>query len=275
MHQSIKIDHVPRMSVSLQYHAVVVFITLVIVIGVSGCATSSHLVADGKSVDVAPTSNDPFEGFNRAMYRFNDFVDENALKPVAKGYKAITPRVVRRGVSNFFSNLFEPLVIVNDLLQAKFEQAASDTARFIFNTTIGLAGLIDVATPMDLKKHKEDFGQTFGKWGVGPGPYLVLPFLGPSNFRDAVGWGADQTLIPINEIERARYRWGTWGLYIVDFRYQLLGAKDILEQAAGEDPYIFVREAYRQQRQNLIYDGNPPMEYGDLLFEDDPPAASE
>jgi phospholipid-binding lipoprotein MlaA len=261
----------------LQYHAVVVLIVLftVCLLAVSGCATSGPTSANGKDAEVADTSNDPLEGFNRAMYRFNDVLDENALKPVAKGYKAITPRVVRRAVSNFFSNLFEPLVIVNDLLQAKFGQAASDTGRFIVNTTVGLVGLFDPATPMGMKKHNEDFGQTFGKWGVAPGPYLVLPFLGPRNFRDTAGWGADQFLIPINDIERSRYRWLTWTLYAIDFRTQLLGTKDMLEQAAGDDPYSFVREAYRQQRQNLIYDGNPPMEYDDLLFEDDPPAVSK
>ncbi|MDH5650026.1 MAG: VacJ family lipoprotein [Gammaproteobacteria bacterium] len=240
------------------------------VMGLSACATSGQVSVDDEVVVPPDTAavdhHDPLEKFNRAMYKFNDFVDENALKPVAKGYKAVTPNVVRKGVGNFFSNLMEPIVIINDLLQFKFEQMASDTARFLFNTTVGIGGLIDVATPMDLRKHDEDFGQTFGKWGVGPGPYLVLPFLGPRNLRDAVGWGADQKVNPINYIEPPRAKWTAWSLYVVDTRTQLLGTKDILEQAAGEDPYIFVREAYRQKRQSLVYDGNPPID-DELLFE--------
>lgn len=124
-----------------------------------------------------PTEGDPFESYNRAMFSFNDALDKNIVRPVAEGYDAVLPGPVKTGVSNFFSNLGDIFVILNDILQFKFKQAVSDTGRFLFNSTIGLYGLIDVATPMGLDKHKEDFGQTFATWGIGQGPYIVLPFL--------------------------------------------------------------------------------------------------
>ncbi len=220
--------------------------------------------------------NDPFEGFNRAMFKFNQKVDKYALKPVAKGYRAVLPSPVRKGVSNFFSNLREPIVILNALLQGKFIQAVSDLSRFIWNTTAGLYGLIDVASHMGMEKHHEDFGQTLGKWGVGEGPYLVLPFLGPSNVRDSAGLVVDYETYPPTHMEEQSTRDKLLLTETVNKRSQLLEAGDILEQAAGQDPYIFVREAYRQRRRNLIYDGNPPApEPPDFLFEDDAKPASD
>ena len=129
-------------------------------------------------------SHDPLEGFNRAMYTFNDRLDKYALKPLAKGYRAITPTGVRKSVSNFFSNLHEPMVMLNNLLQGKPGQATSDLIRFVVNSTVGIVGLFDVSSKVGLPKHDEDFGQTLAVWGVGDGPYLVLPFFGPSNLRD-------------------------------------------------------------------------------------------
>ena len=238
---------------------------LVVLVSVlSGCAST------GPDTQT-DTSNDPLEGFNRAMYRFNDVFDDVALKPAAKAYKAVTPRIARRGIGNVFSNLFEPINIINDLLQGKIKQMASDTARLFFNSTAGLGGLIDVATPMNFKQHDEDFGQTLAVWGVGSGPYIVLPIFGPSTVRGTIGLGADLMSNPITYIENDPHRRATWALYAIDTREELLGAKDILEQAAGDDPYTFVREAYYQKRTNLIYDGNPPVEDMDMLFEDDPP----
>ena len=223
-----------------------------------GCAT----------VEGPGDPNDPFESYNRSMYKFNDGVDRYVLKPVAKGYDAITPAPVQKGISNFFSNLDDVLVIVNDLLQLKLKQAASDTGRLIINSTLGLFGLIDWASDMGLEKHNEDFGQTLGYWGVPSGPYLILPFLGPGNIRDTSGFAVDSAYFdPIpNELhetfpppgrEDEEAIWGMSLLKIVDFRAQLLKAEGIMDEAAL-DPYVFMREAYLQRRQNLVYDGNPP-----------------
>lgn len=204
--------------------------------------------------------HDPFQGFNRAMFTFNDKFDRYLARPVAEAYQDVTPRVVRTGISNFFSNLFQPTVIINNLLQGKVKRAGADTGRFVLNTTVGVLGLFDVATPMGVPKNTEDLGQTFGWWGIEPGPYLVLPFLGPRNTRDAFGLVGDWYTDPVTYVDSDTTRWSTRGVAIVDTRAQLLGASDILEQAAGEDAYIFVREAYRQRRRNQVYDGNPPPE---------------
>jgi len=224
----------------------------------------------------AETPGDPLEGFNRAMYQFNDTLDQYLMKPVAKGYRAVLPDPARRSVSNFFANLREPLVVLNDLLQGKFAQAAADTGRFLSNTTVGVFGLFDVATSFGLPRHNEDFGQTLGVWGVGEGPYLVLPFFGSSNIRDGAGLMVDwETYLP-NQMRDSGTRNRLWLLDVVDTRARLLNASDILEEAGGKDPYAFVREAYRQRRRNLIYDGNPPQSQSDksLLFEEDEPAAA-
>lgn len=212
-----------------------------------GCAT----------VDGATDPEDPFESFNRAMYSFNDTLDKAVLKPVAQGYDAALPAPVNKGVSNFFSNLDDVVVIFNDLLQFKLAQAVSDTARVFFNTTIGLLGLVDVATAMDLPKHDEDLGQTLGYWGLDTGPYLVLPFLGPNNIRDTVGLVGDAYVDPLNDITPDGTRTGLVVLEGIDTRAGLLSAGKVLKEAAL-DEYLFVRDAYLQRRQNLVYDGNPP-----------------
>jgi len=216
---------------------------------------------------------DPLEGFNRAIYAFNDGFDKYLLAPVARGYRWVLPRVVRDRFSSFFSILREPMNALNNLLQGKPYEALTDTARLLANSTIGIAGLWDVATPLGLPKHDEDFGQTLAVWGVGDGPYLVLPFLGPSNFRDGPAKIVNWFTLPQTYLEDSSLTWTLFGMEFVDTRAQLLDATDILEQAAGEDPYAFVREAYRQRRRSLIYDGHPPAERPDpLLFEDDAPA---
>lgn len=218
------------------------------------------------------TDRDPMEGFNRAIFTFNDKVDRYVFKPVAKGYRAVLPAPVRKGFSNFFSNLREPIVIVNDLLQGKFLQAASDTGRFLVNTIFGIAGLFDVATGAGLDKHHEDFGQTLGVWGVGEGPFLVLPIFGPSSIRDGVGLVGDIASYPPTYKDEVSTRHKLFGAEVVDTRARLLDAGDILDQAAGDDPYIFVREAYRQRRQSQITDGAAPAPVDPSLFEDDKPA---
>lgn len=211
------------------------------------------------SVPGGPAEGDPFESYNRAMFSFNEGLDEYILRPVAEGYEAALPNPIKTGISNFFSNIGDIFVILNDILQFKFKQALEDTGRFIFNSTIGLYGLIDVATPMGLPKHKEDFGQTLATWGVADGPYIVLPFFGPRTLRGTGGFIIESSLDPVYDIENDDSRYGTILLRTVDTRYKLLKASRIIDQAAL-DKYSFIRDAYLQNRKNLIYDGNPPEE---------------
>lgn len=209
------------------------------------------------SLPGGPTEGDPFESYNRAMFSFNDGLDEYFLKPAAEGYNAVVPNPIKTGISNFFSNLGDIFVIFNDLLQFKFSQALEDTGRFIFNSTIGLYGLIDVATPMGLTKHNEDFGQTLATWGVADGPYIVLPLFGPRTLRDTSDLFIAGRFDPVLYIEKDETLYGAIFLRTIDFRYRLLKTTNIIEQAAI-DKYSFVRDAYLQHRKNLIYDGNPP-----------------
>lgn len=253
----------------------VIALSVVAVLG-AGCATAPTTSTEATPPAAGYDSNDPLEGFNRAMYVFNENFDRYLLKPVAKGYRAVTPAFARRGLANFFSNLYEPVNMVNNLLQGKFTHGASDFGRFAINSTLGIYGLFDVATHIGLDKHNEDFGQTLGVWGVGEGPYLVLPILGPSNFRDALGEVPDWYLYPTQYMEEGSTADKLWVGRLVVRREQLLDATDILEQAAGTDPYVFVREAYRQRRRSVIFDGNPPAPPPDpSLFEDEPAPAGK
>lgn len=202
---------------------------------------------------------DPLEPINRGVYKFNDAVDTMFLKPVSQVYEGITPPVARTGVSNVFNNINDVVVALNNLLQGKVSEAASDIGRVLINTTAGLFGIFDVATPVGLEKHDEDFGQTLGYWGVGDGPYLVLPFIGPRNLRDTAGLIVDWEVDPVVQINPSRDRNQVWGLRIVSKRTELLGASKLLSVAAL-DEYEFVRDAYLQRRRNLIHDGNPPRE---------------
>lgn len=202
---------------------------------------------------------DPLEPLNRGIYKFNDTVDKAVLKPVATGYKEVLPSPVRTAVGNFFSNLDDVLVLLNDLLQFKLERAASDFSRLVWNTTVGIAGLIDIATPMDLPKHNEDFGQTLGYWGVGNGPYLVLPFFGPSTLRDTVGLAVDGQFDPVMLHYPVPERNSAIAVHTIDNRSRLFDAEKVFEEAAI-DRYIFLRDAYLQRRRGLVYDGNPPRE---------------
>jgi phospholipid-binding lipoprotein MlaA len=207
---------------------------------------------------------DPLEPLNRGIYRFNDVADKAVVKPIARGYKAVTPVPVREAVGNFFSNLDDVLVTANDLLQFKFRNAAGDASRVIFNTTFGVAGLFDVASAWGLEKHDEDFGQTLGYWGVGNGPYLVLPLLGPSTLRDTLGRVVDNQGDLVTNISDVPTRNSGIGLRLTDHRARLLDTEKILEEAAI-DPYLFLRDAYLQRRRSLVYDGNPPPQE----FDDD------
>jgi phospholipid-binding lipoprotein MlaA len=216
--------------------------------GLGGCATTGG------------NPDDPLEGYNRAMFGFNDSVDKAIIKPVAEGYKAVVPAFARTGVSNFFSNLGDIWIGVNNILQGKLGAGASDFGRFAINTSAGILGLFDVASNAGLDKHDEDFGQTLGRWGVGSGVYVVLPFLGPSSVRDgfgllAVDWQGD----PIWYVSNVPTRNELYGLRLVDTRASLLDASRLMEQAAL-DRYAYLRGAYLQRRRSLVYDGNPPRE---------------
>jgi phospholipid-binding lipoprotein MlaA len=221
---------------------------LILVGAVSGCATVA-----------TPNPRDPLESFNRGVYTFNDALDRAILKPVATGYRTVIPQFARTGVRNFFSNLDDLAVIVNNLLQFKLQQAASDTGRFLLNSTVGVLGLVDVASHVGLEKHNEDFGQTLGYWGIGSGPYLVLPLLGPSSFRDGIGRIVDMYTDVVWNIERIRLRNVLLATRVVSNREALLDSEKILDTAAL-DRYSFIRDAYLQRRRSLVYDGNPPPE---------------
>lgn len=221
---------------------------------VSGCATV------GETNDEADP-DDPFESYNRSVHNFNQGFDRAVAKPVAQTYQNVTPDWIDKGLTNFFGNLDDVIVLANDLLQFKFEQAASDSARILFNTTAGLLGFIDVASHMDLRKHNEDFGQTLGYWGVPSGPYLVLPFLGPSSIRDTAGMAVDYTYLDpvVNNVQHVNDRSALFLTDFVDKRADFLSATRLLDEAAL-DHYTFTREAYLQRRQYYVYDGDPPMD---------------
>ncbi|MDD5385105.1 MAG: VacJ family lipoprotein [Gallionella sp.] len=200
---------------------------------------------------------DPLESFNRGVYQFNDAVDKAITKPVAQGYNAVMPVPGKIMVSNFFSNLDDVIITINDLLQFKFIQAASDGSRFLFNSTFGVFGLLDVASR--LEKHNEDFGQTLGYWGIGSGPYIVLPILGPSTLRDSVGLYADSRPSMLRRVNHIRTRNQLYLTKAINHRAQLLDQEKVLDEAAL-DRYEFIRDAYLLRRQSLVYDGNPPRE---------------
>jgi len=245
----------------LQY--CILFIT---VLFSNGCAT----------LEGPANPDDPFESFNRSMFAFNEGADKYVIKPVAKGYNFIMPDIASKGVSNFFSNVDDIVVFFNQLLQFKFAAAVATSARFVFNSTFGLLGLIDVATEMELYKHNEDFGQTLAVWGVPSGPYLVLPFLGPLNIRDTAGLAVDWTFFdPIFQRQTLRASLATLAIKYIDIRAGLLKASNVLDETIP-DKYSFVRDAVTLRREFLIYDGNPPEDFNEEelfddegLFEDD------
>jgi phospholipid-binding lipoprotein MlaA len=220
-----------------------------LVLLMSGCATTSDY----------QDPRDPIEGFNRAMYSFNEALDNALIKPLAKGYRAIMPAPVDKGITNFFSNLADVGSAINNLLQFKLQRAASDVGRVLVNSTIGILGFIDVASNMNLQKYGEDFGQTLGAWGAGPGPFIVLPILGPTSGRDGIGLVVDWYTDPVRYVKPNGWRNGLIVLRGIDRRADLLGASRVMEEAAL-DPYEFMRDAYLQKRRDDVYDGAPPPE---------------
>jgi phospholipid-binding lipoprotein MlaA len=215
---------------------------------VSGCASTSD----------RSEAYDPWEGLNRKTYAFNDALDRAVMKPLAQGYQKVTPEFAQEGVNNFYSNLEDIGTSLNNFLQGKPKDGASDAARFVVNTIFGVFGLWDIATPLGLEKHDEDFGQTLGRWGAPPGPYFVIPFLGPSTVRDAPARAVDPSWF-YNDYVADRVYWSWWGLDKVRTRANLLKAGSILDQAAL-DKYSFMRDAWWQRRRNQVYDGSPPRE---------------
>lgn len=211
--------------------------------------------AQGTSSSGAPAAAganpDPWEGFNRAVFGFNDRLDRYALKPLAKGYKKVTPRPLRTGITNFFANLKMPVVLVNDLLQGKVRAAGSDGARFFVNTTLGFVGFVDASSILGIDRNDEDFGQTLGVWGLPSGPYLVLPFLGPSSVRDGAGFAADVGSNPATYVLADELNASLTAVYVVNLRANLLEVEDIVQG----DRYLFIRDLYLQRREFAVQDG--------------------
>jgi phospholipid-binding lipoprotein MlaA len=199
----------------------------------------------------AASEDDPWESFNRPVFVFNDTLDTYALKPLAQGYQAVTPQFLEDGIHNMFSNVGEVGNLANNLLQGKVHAAGVDTSRLIFNTTFGVLGFFDIASKMDLRKSDEDFGQTFGVWGLNSGPYLVLPLLGPSTARDAVGKIPDSMLAPYPYISDVPARNTLRAVDVVQTRASLLH----LEKLITGDRYVFVRNAFLQNREFKVTDG--------------------
>ncbi len=225
-----------------------------------GCVTQSA---------TRPDPRDPLERVNRATFAFNEAVDRAVAKPVARGYRRITPDPVERSISNFFSNAAYPTVLVNNLLQGKFADALSDTGRLLLNTTVGLGGLFDPASNIGLVRHDEDFGQTLGRWGLRHGAYLMVPLLGPYTVRDGFGSLVDEFTEPRQYLEDDSSRWGLWVGKQLEKRARLLDADAVLDRAG--DRYALVRSAYLQRREYLVRDGEVPEEDLDEFPEDESP----
>lgn len=229
-----------------------VALLMLLSLALGGCATTN-------SASSKANPRDPLEGFNRAVFAVNDELDKGLLKPLAQGYDQLLSAPVKTVVSNFFGNLEDLSIAVNNLLQGKFVDAASDVGRVAVNSTIGIFGLSDVASYWGLTKHDEDFGQTFGYWGAGDGPYLMLPLLGPSTVRDGLGKILDQAADPINYVQPDTPRYALSGIRLLKTRAELLPADKVIE-AAALDKYSYLRDAYLQRRRYLVYDGDPPRQ---------------
>jgi phospholipid-binding lipoprotein MlaA len=215
----------------------------------------------------AQSANDPFEGYNRAMFGFNDALDKAVLTPVAEGYQKVVPALMRRGVSNFFGNFGDGWSAINNVLQGKGEAAATMTMRVAANTLFGIGGIFDVASDLGMERSSEDFGQTLGYWGMPAGPYIIWPLLGSSTARDTLGRPLDLAWSPSLAINDGGVNVGLAALDLIDTRASLLSASRIIDGIAL-DRYTFIRDAYIARRRNLVYDGNPPE-----LPEDNEPGA--
>jgi len=233
---------------------------LLFALTISGCTSQSTKPNDQAVLSESASNDDPMEPLNKDVYRFNISVDKAVLKPVARKYDKLTKGPVRKGVSNFFQNLTEPRVMVNSFLQGKLGEGMTSMARFFINSTFGIGGLIDVAGYSGAPYHDEDFGQTLGVWGWKKSDYIMLPILGPSNARDVLGKIVDFFSDPLWYYHDRPTQIGLYVLKIVDTRANALGTTDILNTAAGDQEYQFVREAYRQHRDSEIRNGKPKLE---------------
>ena len=213
--------------------------------GLGGCATTAN------------NPKDPFESFNRAMFSVNEGIDVVA-KPIAEGYDTITPSPIKAGIGNFFGNLADVWTALNNFLQGKGGDGLSDVGRVLVNTTVGIVGLFDVASEIGLEKHAEDFGQTLGVWGVGDGPYMYWPIIGPRTLRDTFGFIVDVHADPVMYVEDVPVRNTLLGVRFVDIRASLLPTDKMVEEAAF-DKYNYIRDAYLQYRRSEINDGNVPV----------------
>jgi phospholipid-binding lipoprotein MlaA len=221
---------------------------LILLLALQGCATVTQ-----------PNPRDPLESFNRTIFGFNDVVDKAVIKPVATGYRAVTPNWLRKGVGNFFNNLEDVWSAVNNGLQGRGQEFSDSVGRVMVNSTIGLLGVFDVASDLNIERHTADFGLTLGRWGVAPGPYVVLPFFGPRTLREVAGLPVDTRGMPVYNIGDQETRTLLPMVDVIDLRAKYLNAGDVLEGAAL-DAYSFRRDAYFQRQRNIQYDGNPPEE---------------
>ncbi len=228
---------------------------------IGGCAA-----AKPPSGDYSGAESDPWEPYNRNMQVFNNRLDRVTTRPLALGYKKITPQWFRNGVSNVMDNLGYPIVFVNDFLQGKFKQGGLDFLRFGINSTLGVGGIFDAAARFDLAENNEDFGQTLAKWGVPSGPYLVLPIFGPSTLRDGPAQAAGFVLDGRNYIGGSSEQDKLLVIDIIDARTRLLAAEGLLNDSF--DPYLTLRESWLQRRQYLIYDGDPPLDEDDEFLDE-------
>jgi phospholipid-binding lipoprotein MlaA len=221
--------------------------------------TLSLQLLGGCASTIGYEQGDPLERYNRAIYSFNEGVDRAVFKPLAKGYETVTPMPVRSGIGNFFGNLADLWIGFNNLLQGKAADALSDLGRVMVNSVFGVLGVFDLASGAGLEKHDEDFGQTLGRWGVGPGPYVVLPVLGPRTLRDAFATPVDYMADPVSQLGDVATRNSVSGLRLVHNRAALLGVEKTLQEGTL-DSYIYARDYYLQQRRYRVYDGRPPRE---------------
>jgi len=219
---------------------------------------AAALVLEGCAVAPGSTRGDPLESMNRAVFSFNETIDAEVLKPAATSYQIIVPEFVRTSIENFFNNFNDGWSAINQLLQAKPAAALEMGLKFGVNTVFGFGGFVDVAGA-GIERRSEDFGQTLGRWGLGPGPYLVLPLLGPSTLRDTVSLAADWKAIPEAFVERGGERWALATVHVISVRAGLLSATRALDEIAL-DKYSLIRDGYLARRRNQIYDGNPPDE---------------
>jgi phospholipid-binding lipoprotein MlaA len=239
------------------------YTTVALIVLAFGASACSSIPADQRA------ESDPWESMNRPLYRAHTAIDNATMKPLAKGYRKIMPGPVRKGISNFFRNLTTPRSIINNFLQGKPKQGFSEVGRFAFNSTLGIGGLIDIATIGGMEEYREDFGQTAAVWGIPDGPYVMLPLLGPQTLRDAIMLPVNIIADPLYQYENSSVRDKLYFVRLIDLRYRVLAADSFLEDS--KDPYVTMRESYLQNREYEVYDGDPPLDddFFDEFLEDD------